>query len=343
VNDGVRRVARRPSPLAIAAITLLALVVVGAVFLLRSRGDGNDDSSAPSNSPPARSVAPLTGLETDEPVRPALMVKIDNVDAARPQDGIFAADVIFEELVEGGLTRLAAVYSSTDPTLVGPIRSVRETDLHVAPLLGRPGLVFSGGAVPVLAGVREAAQAGMLVPIAPIADDASFFRRDGKVAPHDLYARSSALWDSADGAQTPNALFAFGPPGAAVPVSAFSVPFPRTDVRYRWQPLTRTWVRSQNGSDQIDAARPDQPFGVDNVVVLGTTYQPSATNELSPEVSLDGGDAWVYRDGVVSACSWSVAPAPAARIDLRTAQGDVCRLQPGRTVIELAPSSPING
>ncbi len=335
---------RSRRPLVMAAVAVVLVLAGVVVFFVRDRSGSNvSPEPSASTAAPTRTRAPLTGLETDEPIRPALMVKIDNLDAARPQDGLFAADVIFEELVEGGLTRFGAVFSSTDPGLVGPVRSVRETDLHLAPLLGRPALAFSGGAVPVLAGVREAARAGVLVPISPAAGDAVFFRRDDKVAPHDLYARAESLWDSANGAEAPDALFAFGPAGAALPASVFSVRFPTTDVRYRWQPETKTWVRSQNGTDQIDAARPDEPFGVDNVVVLHVTYRPSAANELSPEASLDGGEGWVYRDGGVSGCRWSIAPAPAPRISLRTAQGDVCRLAPGRTVVELAPSAPVSG
>ena len=80
-------------------------------------------------------TAPLTGLALENPLvgfRPALAVKIDNVDTgsdhARPQAGIAAADVVFEEIVEGGITRLVAVIQSELPGRVGPIRSARTTD-----------------------------------------------------------------------------------------------------------------------------------------------------------------------------------------------------------------------
>jgi hypothetical protein len=123
-------------------------------------------------------------------------------------------------------------------------------------------------------------------------------------------------------------------------VGGFSVSFPSTRVDYRWQLETRTWLRSQNGSDQVDASRPDEPFGTDNVVVLVVTYRPSLTNELSPELDLGEGPAWVYRDGGVSACRWSISTRPGPRFELRDAQGAVCALTPGRTLVELAPSAP---
>jgi hypothetical protein len=320
-------------------------VVVLVAVVLAARSCGSDESLvAPTTTNGPRVRAPLTGLETDEPLRPALLVKLDNVDAARPQDGLFAADVIFEELVEGGLTRLGAVYSSLDPQLVGPIRSARETDLQLARLLGRPALVFSGGAVPVLSLVADARDEEVLVPVSPAEFPDVFFRRPDKVAPHDLYAVAHDLWAVAeDDASPPDVLFAFGPPAPALPVERFTVSFPSTLVAYRWEPQTRQWLRSQNGADQLDAGRDGAQFGVENVVTLLVQYRPSTTNELSPEVGLGGGLAWVYRDGTVSACRWSIADKPAPRIDLRTDAGQTCSLTPGRTLVELSPTEPAAG
>ena len=73
-----------------------------------------------------------------------MVVKIDNVDAARPQTGVNQADVVYEELVEGGLTRLAAVFQSQYPTVVGPVRSGRLTDEGIADDLNHPVFAYSG-------------------------------------------------------------------------------------------------------------------------------------------------------------------------------------------------------
>ena len=89
---------------------------------------------------------PLTGLQ-DEGVGtwPVLMVKIDNHDRARPQAGINSADVVFEEIVEGGLTRFAALFHSQQTELLGPIRSVRTSDFNLLRNLNRPLFANSGG------------------------------------------------------------------------------------------------------------------------------------------------------------------------------------------------------
>ena len=79
--------------------------------------------------------------------RPALAVKIENSVDARPQSGLNAADVVWEEVVEGGITRFVAVYHSTLPPEIGPIRSVRPMDAAIAgPLHGL--FAFSGGQGP---------------------------------------------------------------------------------------------------------------------------------------------------------------------------------------------------
>lgn len=321
-------------------VGVAALVVV---ILIARSCDGDDREAGPPTTSGPTVIAPLTGLPTDS-VRPALFVKIDNVDQARPQDGLLAADVIFEELVEGGLTRLGAVYSSQDPALVGPIRSVRETDMQLSALLGRPALVYSGGAGPVLSLVAKAADDGVLVPVSPLEHPDVFFRRTERLAPHNLYAVAEDLWAAAgDEASSPDVLFSYGPAGPAIPVPRFTVSFPSTMVAYRWEPEARVWSRSQNGADQIDAGRDDAPFTVDNVVVLLVEYRPSTTNELSPEVVLGSGQAWIYRDGGVSACRWSIAVRPAPRIDLRNDSGQTCTLTPGRTLVELSPTVPATG
>ena len=89
---------------------------------------------------------PLTGLPAEAvDQRPALAVKIDNHPSARGQWGLLQADVVFEELVEGGTTRFIAVFHSQGSSPVGPIRSARETDLEILPMFGKSLLVYSGG------------------------------------------------------------------------------------------------------------------------------------------------------------------------------------------------------
>ena len=152
---------------------------------------------------------PLTDLAVADPgayqPRPAMVVKIDNVDA-EPQSGLNQADVVYEEIVEGRATRFAAVFNSQESNPVGPIRSGRTQDINLLGNLNDPVFVWSGGN----AGVTNALQAtgwtllGQGTP--------GFFRDGGRPAPHNLYANMSDLWSQA------------GDSGDAVPIFEYGTP-----------------------------------------------------------------------------------------------------------------------
>ena len=98
-------------------------------------------------TPPPTTLAPLTGETVAGRaacVSPSLAAKIDNHVDARPQVGLEHTDLVFEELVEGGLTRYVAVWQSDVPAEIGPIRSIRPMDPDIISPLG--GIVaYSGG------------------------------------------------------------------------------------------------------------------------------------------------------------------------------------------------------
>src|SRR5207237_6439864 len=115
--------------------------------------------------------------------------KIDNEAPARPQAGLNQADVVFEEQVEGGDTRLAAVFQSADADPVGPVRSTRSTDIAIIAELNRPLYAFSGGNQVFLAQIRAA-------PIIDVGADVQpgpYLRTGGHPAPHNLFNRTAIL------------------------------------------------------------------------------------------------------------------------------------------------------
>src|SRR3954447_25443220 len=132
---------RRRSGPVLNAAALVGLLVLGGLGYQAAR----EDLSALAGPVTDPHAWPLTGVPVDAvPSRPALAVKIENSIDARPQTGLNAADIVWEEVVEGGITRFVAVYHSTLPEEIGPVRSVRPMDPAVAaPLHGL--LAFSGG------------------------------------------------------------------------------------------------------------------------------------------------------------------------------------------------------
>ena len=135
-----------------------------------------------------RATWPLTGLDADgaAPSYPPLVVKFDNTYASRPQIGLRKADLVTEELVEGGLTRLAAFYESRVPGVVGPVRSMRASDIGVVKPVDAT-IVTSGAASPTIARLRKAG-------VSFRENGATgFYRDNGRAAPYNLFVQLTRL------------------------------------------------------------------------------------------------------------------------------------------------------
>ena len=282
-------------------------------------------------------VDPLTGIATrSAPNRAALAVKIDNVDAARPQTAIDRADLVYEEMVEGNLTRLIAVFHSDLPTSIGPIRSVRTTDIHVLDQLNTPLLAASGANPGVLAVVAGAD----VINVNALAAGAAYYRSSSKRAPHNLFARTDRLYQAAASrGGLPPQLFTYRRPGQGPSAGAASagvdVDFGSADISFRWSATAKGWQRTQNGSAHVVAG--GRRLTPENVVVLEVTYGVSSIDAQSPEAHTVGsGRAWVFTGGRVVAGSWSRSDSDDP-IALSDGDGDPIALTRGQTFIELAP------
>lgn len=298
---------------------------------------------------PVGPVAPLTGLRLPEGTvldRPALAVKVDNLDAARetalPQSGLPRADVIYEEVVEGNITRLVAVFHSQDPGRVGPVRSARTTDVHLLPQLGRVLLAWSGGNQGVVGAVRGSAS---IIDVGYDTATGSYERDGSRRAPHNLYVRAGELWGGAGDAGAPPALFRYRAEGqpdppTAQPALGVSITWgggiASSPVAWTWDPALRVYVRDQNGRPHADAD--GTRLAAPNVVVLVTEYGRSAADSRSPEaVTVGSGEAFVYTNGTVVHGRWD-RPSEDRPAALTDDAGQPILLTPGQTWVELPRS-----
>ncbi len=278
----------------------------------------------------------LTGLPGVNPDRPALVVKIDNVDAARPQAGINQADIVYEERVEGGLTRLAVVFHSTDAPRVGPIRSARTTDINLLASLDRPLLSSSGANGTTRGMIADSTLLDIGHPEAP----RTYFRDSSRQAPHNLFSTTAELWalDAGRGGR-PQALFLYRAPEQPLPSSArgvngVSVEFPNVGVSYAWDGAG--WSRTQGGRVHVDAD--GVTVAPENVIVQFVEYGISPADANTPEAIVTGeGDAWIFSAGNVIEGRWS-REEPTDRTVFTDEDGEEIALTSGRTWIELAES-----
>jgi hypothetical protein len=326
---------RRALTVLVVAVAVAAAAVVALMLL------GDDD-------PAEEAVLPLLGTTGEVPQRAALAVKIDNTDSGRPPTGLVEADVVFTEMVEGGLTRLLAVYHSEDPETVGPVRSARSTDLFILPELGRPLFAWSG-ANPTFAAAVEAAD---ILDVGLAASPDAYRRDPGRPAPYNVYAETAQLREGAAddaGASTPpQPIFVYRDPDA--PLSGPGVEqvtgFRTTDtgplatqIVWEWDPDTEVWVRSQDGTPHTDSD--DEQIQAANVIIQETPYRDSGLRDSAgavvPEAEAVGeGDLWLLSDGQAIRGRWH-KPAPDTATTYVDPDGEPLRLTPGRTWVELLP------
>jgi hypothetical protein len=341
-------------------LLVAALLAAVAVFALGG-GDDEVETASPTSTEattttteattttttaPVGPAAPLTGIPLGDAVllaRPALLVKIDNVDGqARPQAGLNQADVVYEEMVEGGVTRFAAVFHSQDASSVGPIRSARTTDISLATPLHVPLFSFSGANEDFMARVRAA-------PVVDLSYDWNpqlYTRVPDRAAPDNIFTPTATLYATEHpDSTTPPALFTYRGAGDDLPPDAVRVPGAAYEyggagapVSFTWDADTATWRRDQNGTPHLDTDGEQLRF--ENVIVQFTNYVDTGYTDLAgtpvPEAELVGeGEAWVLTDGHLVPARWRRGSVEdVARFT--TVQGDDVALTPGRTWVALA-------
>jgi hypothetical protein len=297
----------------------------------------------------AHPVAPLTGLAVSAKVaaQPAVVVKIDNIAEALPQTGVNQADIVYEELVEGGLTRLAAVFQSQYPARVEPVRSGRLTDEGIADDLNHPVLAYSG-----TNGIFQPILAAQPVQDVTATNYPALFIRDSdRDAPHNLYASVAALAATDKPARPPSArFFSFHPAGqrfrgaGVARATGVSIPFPAASIQWSWDARSRLWLRTQDGASDVDST--GAQLSATNVIVQFVPYVTSAyaTGEGNvvpvpiPEGNQVGkGTAWVLSGGAIVKGTWSRRSLTSTTV-YKDAKGKVIEVAPGRTWIELAPT-----
>ncbi len=287
---------------------------------------------------PAIPRHPLTGVILTDPsevdTRPALIVKIDNAPVARANhSGLANADIVFEEIVEGEITRFAAVFHTQGSDPVGPIRSGRSQDVDMLSSFNRPLFAWSGGN----AGVTRLIYASDLVSISHGQQGNAYYRGPGR-APNNLFSSTDRLWALAlfGHVGPPSQQFEYLLPDetfAGQPVSEVDVKMGGVDVTWEWSPEFGVFVRWQGGSPHNDKV--NGRIAAANVVMPVVRYQPSQVDARSPEAQTIGnGPVYVISDGKQIAGRWS-RETNLSPFVLTLADGSPIKLRPGKTWVEL--------
>lgn len=322
---------------------LAGSAVVLMAGLVATACGGSDENAATSKT--VRSVkkkapvaveakrAPLTGLPDPSgrsATRAALVVKTGNNPEARPQVGLDVADVVFEEIVEGGITRFAAVYQSDAPAQVGPVRSVRGMDPNLALSVG--GIfAYSGGTPPNVSKIRSTRG---VISVDETQARGAMVRDSsgGRGAPNNLFVRTEEMWAKGGAPIPPHSLFEFLPSGkefAGEPVASVTVRFGGSfDTTYTYDAVTKRFLRTNAGKPFVAAS--GAQIAPTNVIVQFIQYPRD-----SEGVTVGSGAAWAFSAGKLVRGTWQ-RPDPAVPPVFLDGDGKEILLTPGRTWVELA-------
>jgi hypothetical protein len=322
-----------PTSTSVAATTSVATTATG-------------DSTTTTVAAPVATY-PLTGLPADDPAaaaRPALVVKIDNNPAARPQSNLAAADIVFEEIVEAQ-TRFAAVFQSQGQGSVGPIRSGRTQDVLLLGSLNKPLFAWSGGNAFVTHVISQSDFIDLSAQKLTSYKGGGFYRATDRKAPHNLYAKLEKLWSLAPaGAAAPPPQFEYLATGQAdsggTAASGTKGEMFGLKVQWSFDAASGTYARRSGGVVHSDALL--GPLTTENVLVIECEYRTSAADRHSPEAQTIGsGKVTLYSRGKAFVGTWKRADRVSV-FTLTNSDGTPMLLSPGRTFVELARPGTFN-
>jgi hypothetical protein len=287
-----------------AAGKAVLLPSLAGVFLLLAACSGNGHPAADHSRPADRAiVSPFTG-EPVPALRRELIFKIDNVAQARPPTGLTKADIVYLLPVDGGLSRIMAVFSSHVPPVVGPVRSSRQEDIKLLRQFGKPAFAFSGAQPHLLPVVEHARIVDLYSGLV-----GGYFRDPRRIAPYNFYARTKRLLAEAKGASKARDIgFRFGPPPpGGTPTSVYRVAYPAAAFTFRWSAGQHRWLVWMDG--KAASATEGGQLGGPTVVVQYVKVGTSVFRELGvrpPYANTVGsGKAVVLRDGRAYHVRWS--------------------------------------
>ena len=319
------------------------LLAVGSFFLLGGR-DAPLVGGIVDAIDPEPATCPLSGVEPEKEAlieRPAVAVKVENTSIAYPLKGLDQAEIVYEELVEGGITRFLAMYHCTDAELAGPIRSARVVD----PAIMTPTtyiLAFSGANDHVFGRLDEA---GIVQIEENAAGEAMQRVETGDSFEHTLFADTAAirkLGRKDYNEPPPDDVYVFGdmPEGKFRKANEITIEFSgNTTVSYTFD--TGKYYRYQGGEPFM--ADTGEQIAVENVLIEAHAVNLSNVKDVAGTAGVEiadvtgSGKAVLFRDGRAIKGRW-IRDAIEDPVRFETQDGETMVLKPGATWIHLVPN-----
>ncbi|RDU36604.1 DUF3048 domain-containing protein [Neobacillus piezotolerans] len=286
---------------------------------------------------------PLTGIGSQtESVDRAFAVVVNNFPKARPQSGLHMADIVYELLAEGEVTRFLAVYQSEKPEIIGPVRSARDYYINVAKGLDS---IFIAHGYSVEA--KKMLNSGYIDNLNGMAYDGTLFKRASfRKAPHNSYISYENMMKGAkkNGFKLEPAPRPFKflsekeveKIEGRIALSAFVSYGTKTfSPTYKYDPAIGKYKRYINGELMVDLET-KQPILLDNIFIAEMGHTPAGPGGLRDIDLKGGGKGYLFQKGKVIEVDWLNDNGRIIPIK----NGNEAGLVPGKTWVNIVPSSP---
>lgn len=293
-------------------------------------------------------LAPFRGtpIDSTELYSPPLALKIDNAPTALPQQGLQDADIVFEELVEGGLTRFLAIFHSQIPASVGPIRSGRSTDIPL--LMPFDGALFGWSGSNWA--FRKLLDTVAITDVGLYRNPSHYWRQTERISPSNLWVRASQLFNKeAHDPHSSEPLWPYELPeettsGPSREIKGVKVDWGSTKVEHLWDAARSGWARSQNDDPHVvlDLKGEQHELAPENLIIQFTKYVLTNEEDVNGAriplglVSEGSGTALILKDGGLIEGRWIKANVT-VHTDFFDNQGRLIAMSPGSTWVLLAP------
>ena len=278
---------------------------------------------------------------------PVLAVKIDDTSQAHPQVGLAKADVVYIEQVEGGLTRLAAIFTDEIPALIGPVRSARISDIEILSQYGRVGFAYSGAQ----SKLRPVLAAANLVNMSAEINPPSIYQTDkARYSPTNMMLDADALLKKTidqEGKKidiVKSVGWQFGKVAeTAKKVVTASIKWPASRYELSWSKTEKRWLLTYNGKPNLDSdgrQLGSANFVIQKVSITNSIYHDKVGGITPLSNTVGSGTGYLLRDGKVVAINWQRPSAEVGTI-WTLSDGSVANFADGQVWIALIDSEPV--
>ena len=287
---------------------------------------------------------PLTGMVSDtEPNKRAIAVMINNHPKARPQSGLAKADMIYEILAEGDVTRFLAVFESEEPANIGPVRSARDYYIELAK--GLHALYIAHGYSPE---AKKMLNRNYVDNLNGMVYDGTLFKRSKeRKAPHNSYITYENILKGAKQKQYSMTIL---PPSLQFlseeetkqitgnEANSVEISYSKSgisDSSFEYDASLGKYKRFSGGKQTVDYET-NEPVLLDNIFIIETVHQFIDSYGRRDIDFTSGGKGYLLQKGKVNEVNWENRDG----LIVPVKNGAEVKLVPGKTWINVVPTKP---